>query len=390
MAYIEKRGNNSYRLVVDVGFNSLGKRIRKTKTITCKNKSEAKKELAIFQTEIEAGAYISPQKMTFEYFIEEWKEKYARKQLSPSTYETYMIYISNRITPVFGHMKLDQINTLLILDFLDNLQNDGMREDGKSGKLSSATIQYYHRILKNIFTRAVEWKILKVNPVSGIKKPKVIVNKKAVYDESQVQILLEKLNKEELKWKMIVTLAITTGIRRGELLALEWEHVDFEQGKLMVQQSLSYTKNEGHIFKETKTKSSNRSISLPKPILDQLKKYRQLKIKEKLSIGDKWNGGNKSLIFSTWDGLPMHPSSVSSWWRKRLRLYNLPSITFHDLRHTSATLLINQGVHMKVISDRLGHSKISTTMDLYGHTLESADEKAAAQFNMYFEKQKNS
>ncbi|USK34979.1 tyrosine-type recombinase/integrase [Bacillus sp. F19] len=120
---------------------------------------------------------------------------------------------------------------------------------------------------------------------------------------------------------------------------------------------------------------SVRIISLSPSVTEQLKQYKVQKNKERLCLGDKWEGFVRFLLFSTWDGKPMYPSSITAWWRKKLKIFGLPSITFHELRHTSATLLINQGVHvhMKTISARLGHAKIGTTMDLYGHALDSAD-----------------
>jgi integrase len=388
MAYVEKRSNDSFRLVVNAGFDDKGKRVRRTKTVKCKTKTEAKKELAKFVAEIEAGEYIAPNKMKLGAFVEEWKEKYAKKHLAPGTYQNYLLHLNNRILPTFGHLQIDQIKTLHILSFIEGLTKDGVRSDEKEGGLSSGTVQYIHRILRNIFKRAVEWQVVKTSPVEHVKKPKVEAKKTTVYTDKQVHALLEHLRKEDMKWKMIVTLAITTGMRRGEIIALEWEHVDLEKGKLYVQQTLTYTKENGHIFKAPKTKNSIRTISLSPLVVEQLKQYKQIKNREKLRNGDSWAGGERFLLFSTDTGKPMHPSSITSWWIKRLKKYELPHISFHQLRHTSATLLINQGIHMKTISARLGHSKIGTTMDIYGHALESADEAAANHFDNLFEQNK--
>lgn len=377
MAYIEKRGKNSFRLVVDIGFDVTGKRERRYRTVKCKNKTEAKAELAKFIVEVESGEYIAPQKMLFSSFVDEWKEKYARKQLAPKTYENYLYCIKQRILPIFGNKRVDQITTFHILNFLEDLGKDGVRSDGSKGGLSSASIQFYHRVLKNIFTRCVEWKVIKENPVSSIKKPKVQSKKARVFTEEQVKELMSHLAKEDMKWKMIVTFAITTGMRRGEILGLEWRHIDLERKKIYVKQALSYTKEDGYIFKETKNKNSVRTTSISDGVVNQLKKYKLYKKKEKLRTGLTIEENVRDLLFSTTEGLPMYPSSISSWWKERLMKYDLPHIRFHELRHTSATLLINQGVHMKTISARLGHSRIGTTMDLYGQALESADEKAA-------------
>lgn len=160
MASIEKRGKNSFRLIVEVGYDSNGKRIKRSKTIrvddsllktTRKLNDYLDIQLAKFKMEIEAGEYIAPEKMTVASFIEEWKEKYAKRELSPKTLENYMIQINNRILPEFGHMRLDQVKPLHIVTFIKNLEDEDARQDGKGGKLSSGMIQYIHRVLKKHF-----------------------------------------------------------------------------------------------------------------------------------------------------------------------------------------------------------------------------------------------
>jgi integrase len=204
---------------------------------------------------------------------------------------------------------MDQINTLQVLSFVEMLSKEGMRSDGKTGQLSSATIQFYYRILKNIFDRAVDWKVIKESPVASIKKPKVESKKAKVYTEEQVNILMNYIAIEDSKWQMIVTLA-STGMRRGEIIAKEWEHVDLENGKVYIQQSLTHTKERGYIFKEPKTKNSIRTISLSPSVTEQLRQYKVFKNKEKLRMGDKWDGHDHFLLFSTWDGNPMYPLSI--------------------------------------------------------------------------------
>jgi integrase len=385
---IERRGKDSWRIVVSLGFDSEGKRIKRTKTIKAKTKREAQKELAKFVVEIESGEYITPEKMLFSAFLEEWKQKYAKKQLAPKTYETYVNHLTNRICPEFGHLRMDSIKPMHIINFLQRLQDKGLRKDGKDGSLSSATIQYHHRILKNIFSRAVEWKIIRNNPVSDIKKPKVTSKPTEVYTEQQVADLQKCLQNEKSKWILLINLALTTGIRRSELLGLEWKHVDLNTGTIQIRQVLSRTKEDGYVLKEPKTRNSQRKIIVPEYVISLLKEYKKQVFEEKLSIGDQWKGDEKFFLFTTWDGLPMHPSSITSWWRKFIKRNQLPFIRFHDLRHTSATLLINKGAHMKTISARLGHASISTTMNIYGHALEEADKSAASMFNNLFKYEK--
>lgn len=386
---IEKRGENIWRLTIDLGSLPNGSRNRRRKTVKVEDKALLKtkkrlqdyldEELAKFKIEVEAGEYIAPQKMTFSAFVEEWRSKYATKQLAFRTYSTYESNLKTRILPVFGHMKLEDIKPLHIVDFIEKLNRDGGRMDNKSGGLSSGSVQMAHRILKNIFTRAVKWKVIKSNPMEGVDKPKVIYKEIIPYNEQEISLLLRALQTEPIHWRMMVTLALTTGMRRGELLGLEWKHVDWEKGTIDVSQALVYAVKGNIVIKEPKTRKSKRIISLPISVLDELKAYHDYQINLRSSFemnkSQKWD-----LVFSHPDGSPFHQERPYQWFRKFIKRNNLRYIRFHDLRHTSATLLINQGVHAKIISERLGHGNISTTMNVYGHALRSADQLAADMF----------
>lgn len=381
MASIQKRGENSWLLVVEAGYDSNGKRIKKTKTVKGMGKREAEKELAKFVVEVEAGEYIAPEKMKFEAFVQEWYTKYAKKEISPRTLDIYMRFLKNRILPVFGHMRLDQIKPFHIVKFLSELSDEGSRHDGKEGRLSSGTVHYLYRVINNVLSRAEEWRIIKKNPASDVKKPKVTYKEVEVYTEEEVAKLFEALEKEQIHWRMMITLAITTGLRRGELVGLEWKHIDLENGTLEVKQSISMMVNGEPIITEPKTKKSKRKISLPDALILELKEYYLHARKVRFQMGDKWRGGDRFFVFCNPDGKPFYPETPYLHFRSFLRKNGLRYIRFHDLRHTSATLLINSGVHAKIISERLGHASITTTMNVYGHALQSADKEAANKFN---------
>lgn len=376
MASLQKRGNDSWLLVVEAGIGADGKRIRRTKTIKAKGIREARKMLAEFETEVGAGHYIAPEKMTFAAFVEEWKEKYADSELGIKMLDIYLRFIKNRILPVFGHMRLDKIQLFHIVNFISDLGKEGSRQDGKNGKLSSGTIQYIHRIIANIMNKAVEWRLLKNNPAE-IQKPKVKRKEIEVYDEDEVALLFELLEREPMKWRIMIMLAITTALRRGELIALEWGHVNWTKGIIEVKQSISHSINGQRIITEPKTLKSNRKVSLPDTVVEHLKEYYLEALKKRLALGDAWKGGDHFFVFSNDEGMAYYPETPYLWFRAFLKKHGLKYIRFHDLRHTSATLLINKGVHAKLISERLGHSNISTTMNIYGHALQSADRDAA-------------
>jgi integrase len=210
MANLQKRGAYSWRLTVNAGKDASGKYIRHNKTVRCRTKKEAEIELAKFQVEVEAGAYISPEKLTLNAFIDEWKNKYAERELETKTLSIYLRILKNRILPMLGHLRLDQIKPLHVASFLSDLGKDGSRQDGKDGSLSSGTIHYVYRVLKNIFSRAVEWRVIKSNPVADVKAPKVVHKETEVYDENEVLALFEALQNEPYHWRMIITIAWTS------------------------------------------------------------------------------------------------------------------------------------------------------------------------------------
>lgn len=390
MASFEKRGTNSWRLVVETGYDAKGKRLKKYKTIkvtdpnmlktTKRLKDFLQDELLKFKIEVEAGEYITPEKMTVEAFVKEWDIKYAIKHLAEKTLYTYRSHLKTRILPTFGHLRLDQIKPIHILSFLDSLTADEARLGYRKGKLSTGTIEINHRVLKNIFSRAVEWKLIKQNPVATIKKPSVRHKDIVPYDETEVAELLLALQGEPFHWRVMITLALTTGLRRGELLGLEWHHINWENGVISVVQSVpTSTGGIAHV-KQPKTKNSIRKVALPRSMLEVMIEYHNYKLEERKTVDDGWNGREYSFVFCHPDGKAFHQEGPYQWFRQFLKRTGLRYIRFHDLRHTSATLLINQGVHAKIISERLGHGNISTTMNIYGHALRSADQAAADKF----------
>ncbi|MDR6884323.1 site-specific integrase [Bacillus sp. 3255] len=400
MASIEKRGANSWRLVVEAGYDAKGKRLKKYKAIKVEDpgllksakrlKEYLQDELTRFKIEVEAGEYIAPEKMTFEAFVREWENKYAVKHLAEKTFYTYQSNLKNRILPTFGHLRLDQIKPLHIVSFLDALSKEGARLGYRKGNLASGTIEINHRVLKNIFSRAVEWKLIKQNPVASIKKPVVQHKENVPYDENEVEELLIALRKEPIHWRIVVTLALTTGLRRGELLGLEWHHINWDTGVISVLQSVSMSPAGIPHVKQPKTKNSIRKVALPRSMLEELKEYYTHKVEERNKIGDRWQGGDYSFVFCHPDGKAFHQERPYLWFRDFIKKNNLRYIRFHDLRHTSATLLINQGVHAKIISERLGHGNIGTTMNIYGHALRTADQSAADKFDKFLiNKQRN-
>lgn len=380
---IEKRGENRWRLVVSGGTGPDGKRIKHTKTIQATSRREAEKELAKFVAEVEKGLYVEPSKLTFKDFVERWLRDYGESNLAPKTLFRYRQILSSRVIPAMGHLKLEQIRPVHLIEFYKNLQEDGIREDGKPGGLSAKTILYHHRVISSILNDAVEWQLIPFNPASRVKPPRVTRKQAACYDMDQVKAMLKALETEEPKYRVIVIMALLTGLRRGELMGLTWQDVDFDGGTLMVRQASQYLPGKGTFVKEPKNESSQRLLALPSSLVNILRQYKREQAEHRLKVGDLWQGSDR--LFTTWDGQPMHPDTISSWFPKFLKRHGLPHLPFHGLRHTAATLLINKGIPLKNVSGRLGHADVGTTGNIYSHFLQSADRVIADTLDEFYQ-----
>lgn len=392
MASYQKRGDNSYLLVVEVGYKPNGRRNKKTRTVQVdRKKLNTKKkltdfldyELMKFKMEVEAGEYIAPGKLIMKDFVEDWKCKYAKNNLAEQTYDVYLGHIKNHILPYFGHTKIDQVKPMHVVNFLKDLEDNT--------DLSPSTIKYVYRVLRNIMQRATDWELISKNPVAAVQKPKEAKRKKDnVYEPAEVQQLFESVKDQPKHWHIFLSLALACALRRGELLGLEWKHIDFEEGTLEVEQVISRGEKGRPVLKEPKSESSKRVISLPKSVLVELKTFRSYWMREKLKAGEIWEEEDHDFLFCNEFGRHFYPTTPTTWWRRFTKKADVRYIRLHDLRHTSATTLINQGIHAKIISERLGHSDISITMNTYGHQLRSADQEAASKFDDVFYNQKNS
>ncbi|KAB2335044.1 tyrosine-type recombinase/integrase [Bacillus mesophilum] len=398
MASFQKRGENSFLLVVEAGYDAKGKRKKRTRTIRIEDTALLKtkkklndylqSELIKFKTEVESGEYISPEKTVLANFIDDWQLKYAEKGgLSDQTLDVYLTHIKNHIIPALGHMRLDQIKPIHVVNFLAQLK----KVDGS--EMSVNTAQYVYRVLRNILQRAVDWKIIKSNPAASVSKPSergILEKEINVYDENEIAVLFDAVQAELHHWRIFTSLALAAGLRRGELLGLEWSHIDLEKGIIQIKQIITRGIGGKANLKGPKSKKSKRVISLPPLMTEELKKFYIHWKKEKMKMRDLWIESEHEFVFCNENGQHFYPTTPTTWWRRFTHRAGVRFIRLHDLRHTSATLLINQGVHAKIISERLGHSNIRITMDTYGHALQSADQEAANKLDSIFTRKKNS
>ena len=380
---IEKRGKNSYRLTVSEGFDLNGKPMIHRKTVHG-NKKDAEVELAKFVTEVQNGLVIDGKSLKFSEFTEIWKRDYGSKELAPSTYKRYCRMLETRLLPYFGHFYINKIKPTDIMKFYDLLEKDTqlVRKKGNNGSktkkpLSGKTILEHHRLLRAMLHKAVYWQLIVANPAERVQPPKARKPKRKSYDDEQTKILLENLEllpSEDTKYKVAIILTVFTGVRLGELMGLEWTDVDFKNGIISINRSSQYLSDMGVFTKVPKTESSIREIAIPEFIISLLEEYKLWYEEQKAIYDELWM--NSDRLFVQADGKPMHPSTISKWFVKYVGQIGLPVINFHGLRHTNASLLVAQNIDIAVISARLGHAQISTTLDFYVHPLLSHNRKA--------------
>jgi len=255
------------------------------------------------------------------------------------------------------------------------------RRDGKEGGLSPRTRRHIHRILSAALGRAIEQQLITRNPCDAFRKrlPKVERREMTTLSVDQAQRLFAAIRHTRVYWPVLIALA--TGARRGEILALRWRNVDLDRGDLRVVESLEQTKS-GLRFKAPKNEKA-RAITIPAFAIEELRRLKREQAEELLGLGVRQNGD--TLLCARADGEAMQPRSLThEFTRLVIRAKDLPRVRFHDLRHSHATQLLLAGVHPKVAQERLGHSTISVTPDLYSHVTATMQEEAAAKLDASF------
>lgn len=360
-----RKDGNSWLYEVTIKTDPItNKRTRKKKR-GFKTKREAEKALVALITTIDSGTYVEPSLMLFEEYLQEWFQT-KQSQIGKQTAKNYESNIRHHIVPALGKYPLSKLNTLTIQKFINSLIDSG---------LSSATIKKIYNVLNNSIQKAVNLDLIPKNIVTPVELPQVVRNELKVWNTEEVKRFL-KVAKES-RYYIAVHLAITTGVRQGELLALRWQDVDLERGTIHIRQTLSHDGKE--FLSGTKTASGTRSISLLPKTISILKRHKTVSAKEKLKAGTDYTDNN--LVICTCYGTVLTPRNLTRTFKGLIQKANVPIIRFHDLRHTHATSLLLEGIHTKIVAERLGHSRVSMTLDVYSHVLPNMQKEAAEKLN---------
>lgn len=377
MAYIEKRGK-SYRIRASVGYRTDGSQVQPSMTwtpdpgMTPKQiEKELNRQAVLFD---EACKDLSSQSghIKFSVFVDRYMEEYAAADLRHRTAVGYES-LKQRIVDELGHFYLDKITPRQIKAFIAKLGQPGANMRTKK-PLSPKTQINYLSFLSSIFSYAVDMELRRDNPCANVKPPKTGPVKKQWYTVDEAVEILDSLEDAPLKYRAFFTLAIFCGYRREELLGFEWSDINFQDRLISVNRASLYSKDRGVYTDVPKTEGSKRVLKQPQVVFDVLRKLRAEQMTTRLMTGDQWKGSDR--LFTTADGAPMHPNTPYAWMKKHCAAHGLRFLGVHAFRHLNAALLINEGADAQTVAANLGHSQVSTTLNIYAY--EFAESKAAA------------
>lgn len=364
--HIRERSVGHWAIIIDLRDPPTGKRKRKWHSFRG-TKREAQVECARLISEMKGGTYLEPSKTSFAQFLEHWLD-HAKSQISPRSHERYCEIVRKNIIPALGAVFLNKLRPAQISAAYSKALATG-RRDGKGG-LAPTTVVYMHRLIKQALGQAVRWELLARNVADAVDPPKVERGSLTTYDMTQTVKLLEELSGSRLR--LPVLLGVMCGLRRGEIVALRWGHIDLAAGKMTVAESAEQTAA-GVRYKPPKS-GRGRTVALSAMVVTQLRQHRLAQAEELLRLGLRQS--DETFLYTRQDGEPVQPRSLSQMWAELTT--TLPRVRFHDLRHAHATHMLAAGVHPKVASERLGHSRVGITLDLYSHVLPGMQEDAAA------------
>ena len=323
---------------------------------------------------VQVRAAFEPEEMTVGHYLDQWLA-HVKGRVRATTYRGYESLIRLYAQPRIGQVPLCELHPLQVQAMYAEL----VEQPSRFGKLSAKTVGNLHRVLRQALLQAVRWQLILTNPADAAQPPRARRPELAVIDQDlALRILAEA---KATRFELPVAFAIATGMRRGEILGLRWSDLDPDWSVARVCRSLQSTAD-GMVFEDPKTAHSRRAVALPEFLRPYLRRHRESQAERRDRMGEGWS--EQGLVIDREDGTPWAPNNFSSMWPRFLADRGLPHVRFHDLRHAHATLLLLQGVHPKIVSERLGHSSIGITLDTYSHVLPSMQEEAAKAFDGLF------
>jgi integrase len=362
------QAKGSYTIVISLGLDpATGKRKQQWVTVRG-SKHDAERRLAEILHQIDTGSFNKPGKTTVAEFLARWLAEYSKPNLSSRSYERYAGIVRTHLIPALGGMPLTQLKPEHLQKHYAALLDKG---------LAARTVRYDHVVLHCALRLACKWGLLTRNVADSVDVPRAQRGAMQTWDEWEMAQFLEAA--KTTPYHALFYTNLYTGMRRSELLALSWRHVDLLYCQISVERGLHRLSNGEYSFTQPKSAKSRRTIALPPSLSLILKEHRANQERARILTGKPLT--EDDLVFAHDDGSPLSPNSVSRAWDLLAKAAAVKPIRFHDARHTHATLLLKQGVHPKIVQERLGHSTIATTLDTYSHVSPGLQEAAAARFD---------
>ena len=400
---VERRGKNSWRIGELVSTENGRDWIRRTlKFPETMPEDEQRKQAEIeykrLQVEI-ADKTVKPTQraLTVRDLADLWEQRHLIPNCSPVTVKNYRHMLDKRILPRLGDLKINKVTPGVVADFLAELRkeprqtnrkpdeqlkhkrcpaDEAKQSDAPDKLVSDRTVRHYYDCMKFMFSKAVQWEMLRSNPLERVDVPKYRKRAMHFLTDDQAVELLRKLSAEEnMSFRAAVLLALLGGLRLGEVGELCWSDVNWKEGSIDISRALKYTPKDGSFVGNPKSEASARNLELPAgmmALLDETLKYQK---DIEANIGDRWRG--RGLIVCDWDGSQLHHDTPSKQWRKFADANGCEDIRFHDLRHSHATILFASNMDAVAVASRLGHESAVTTLKEYAHALRRRDRESA-------------
>lgn len=361
-------GSHFWQITIELPKDPIsGKRVRRYRSVDG-SKKDAERAMHEFIREIEKGYYMTDSKITIAEWLDTWLEVYITPNVSPTTLSRYEGMIKRYIKPLIGHIQVQQLTTLAVQAWVNSLKVSPITQK----EMAVATIKHSYHVLKGSLDKAVLAGIIPRSPCSGIMLPKGQKKPAVVYDEAQIKQLIAAAKGTEME--IVIDIELCLGLRRGELLGLQWDDIDFEKNQIHVVRNRVVV-NGKSIVKDPKTESSRRTVDVPVQLIQKLRQHKTNCIANRLRLGKDYTVTDFVIVHP--DGRPIYPEYLSQLFTKLQKKADLPKCRFHDLRHLCASIMLMQGVNVKVAQEHLGHKDISTTMNIYSHVLPSVAKEAA-------------
>lgn len=345
----------------------------KRKPLYGKTQAEALEKLRQAQYEQRQGILATGPKQKLSDHLTYWLEQVKKRRVRASTYMRYRVALDAHILPALGHLPLNKVTLRIIQQFYNRKLDEG---------LSPSSVITLNKVLNQALGYAQKERLISANPCKGVSLPASKKREVQPLTAGQTQQLLQEVQGTMLE--PFIALAAVVGVRHGELLALHWKDIDVDHGSLAIHHTLTLAEDRHFVVGDPKTKASERTILLPRPVIEILTAHRLRQKEHRLKAGPAWQ--DHDLVFCNQQGVQLYPDTVRRHFYQVLKRIGLPQMHIHDLRHSASTLLRSMGVDLKVIQGILGHSTLDMTANVYSHVLPSMQQEAVEKMKTLFEK----